>query len=286
MKAKQKAPARLEMKLKGLFYYVAGVLVIGSSIWLVVTGKVPTYTPRNAPAKTAPAARHPLTVVDVYDGDTITLANSKRIRYLGINTTEIGELFSEEARKLNRDLVLGKVVRLELDQQKTDSYGRMLAFVWVNRTNVNLELIRRGLAHLMFIPPNQKHYEDFLSAQREAQRAGLGIWASPEFQTPVRITSFHPGRGYLRIVNISSETLHLAGWSAENNRLQKYVFPDVSLSPGYSAVLHFGSGADDPDSRLLKLFWGLDQEIWDWPMPSVTLRDASGKQVAFKSAER
>jgi endonuclease YncB( thermonuclease family) len=279
------------MMRKDTVYYVAGVLVIAASIILVVTGKAPSYAPpaSGASRSAVRTERDPLTVVDVYDGDTVTLADGRHIRYLGINTTEIGETLSEEARERNKELTLGKVVRLELDEVKTDSYGRTLAFVWVGRTNVNLSLIREGLAHMMFIPPNVKHYDEFLEAQKEAQAKKRGLWGLEEFQTPVRITSFHPDRGYLRMVNITCGLLGLAGWSAQNDRGDVFRFPAMALKPGYSLVLNFGEGQDtqnperDPEKQIT-LYWGLKDKVWDWQSPSVRILDASGKQVAFKSA--
>ncbi|MHA2620295.1 MAG: thermonuclease family protein [bacterium JZ-2024 1] len=274
------------MKRKDILYYIAGALVIAGSILLVVSGRLPSFTQREIRGDLAIVTRErdPLTVVSVYDGDTITLADGRNIRYLGINTTEIGETFSEEARVANRDLVLGKVVRLELDEQTTDSYGRTLAFVWVNGTNVNLELIRKGLAHLLYIPPNRKHYDEFLAAQKEAQTQGRGFWSLKEFQVPVRITSFHPDRGYMRLVNISSETVPLGGWTAENDLNQRYTFPAVSLHPGFSLVFNFGKGEDQLDPENPQVYWGLEQAKWDRASASVTIRAANGTLIGFKSA--
>jgi len=54
-------------------------------------------------------------------------------------------------------------------------------------------------------------------------------------------------------------------------------------------VLDFGEGQDtqnperDPEKQIT-LYWGLKDKVWDWQRPSVRILDASGKQVAFKSA--
>jgi endonuclease YncB( thermonuclease family) len=279
------------MTRKGIFYYLAGLFVIGASIFLVVTGRAPTYAPKavSAPPASVRTERSPLTVTDVYDGDTVILADGRSIRYLGINTTEMGETLSEEAGQRNRELVMGKVVRLEMDEDEIDGYGRTLAFVWVGRTHVNLKLVREGLAHLMFIPPNKKHYDEFLEAQREAQREKRGLWGLKEFETPVRITSFHPDRGYLRMVNLRSSLLGLTRWTAENDRGEVFRFPEMALKPGYSLVLDFGEGEDRENPELnpekkITLYWGLSEKTRSSRNPSVRIRDASGNSVAFKSA--
>ena len=86
-----------------------------------------------------------------------------------------------EATEANRQLVEGQRVRLELDVQERDRYGRLLAYVWVERDGapvmVNAELLRLGYAQVMTTPPNVRHAELFLKLQREAREAGRGLWA-------------------------------------------------------------------------------------------------------------
>jgi endonuclease YncB( thermonuclease family) len=91
------------------------------------------------PASAAPGGL-PATVVRIVDGDTIQVRIADRlekVRYIGMNTPEIHhprkgeEPWGREASEVNRELVAGKQVRLELDVQERDRYGRLLAYVWV-----------------------------------------------------------------------------------------------------------------------------------------------------------
>jgi len=97
----------------------------------------------------------------VIDGDTVVLANGDRIRYIGINTPELhhpqkgAEYYAKEALNFNKELVLGKPVRLEFDKERFDRYGRTLAYVYLeDGTFVNKELVKRGYARTMAIKPN------------------------------------------------------------------------------------------------------------------------------------
>ncbi|MFC2072890.1 thermonuclease family protein [Chloroflexota bacterium] len=119
-------------------------------------------------------------VVEVIDGDTITVEGGYRVRYIGIDAPEVHpdlEAFGIEAREANRKLVAGKKVRLELDVSQTDKYGRLLRYVWVDDILVEAELVRQGLARAKAYPPDTK-YQDYLEQmQAEAIDASRGIWA-------------------------------------------------------------------------------------------------------------
>jgi len=119
-------------------------------------------------------------VIEVIDGDTITIAGGYRVRYIGIDTPEVHpdvEEFGIEAWQANRKLVEGKEVRLERDVSNTDKYGRLLRYVWIDNILVEAELVRQGLARAKAYPPDTK-YQDYLEQmEAEARDAGRGMWA-------------------------------------------------------------------------------------------------------------
>src|SRR5438445_10040591 len=126
------------------------------------------------------------TVVRIVDGDTIHVRLSDRVekvRYIGVNTPEVHhprkgeEPGGREAADVNRTLVAARHVRLEMDVQTRDRYGRLLAYVWVDDTMVNAELVRRGYAQVMTVPPNVRHQALFVKLQRDAREAGRGLWS-------------------------------------------------------------------------------------------------------------
>jgi micrococcal nuclease len=138
-------------------------------------------------AAQAPAGLEGL-VVRVVDGDTINVQIGERVekvRYIGVNTPELRhpsrgeEPGARQAHEVNRRLVEGRRVRLELDVQARDRYGRLLAYVWVGDTMVNAELLRLGFAQVMTVPPNVRHQALFTKLQRDARAAGRGLWGAP-----------------------------------------------------------------------------------------------------------
>ena len=127
-------------------------------------------------------------VVRIVDGDTIHVrvgTRVEKVRYIGVNTPELHhpnkgeEPGGHEATAVNRALVEARAVRLETDVQTRDRFGRLLAYVWVGDTMVNAELVRRGYAQVMTVPPNVRHQRLFVTLQREARDAGRGLWSPP-----------------------------------------------------------------------------------------------------------
>ncbi|MBW1789844.1 MAG: thermonuclease family protein [Deltaproteobacteria bacterium] len=120
----------------------------------------------------------------VLDGDTIRLRNGQSVRYLGIDSPEIGrdgkmdEFLAKEARDFNRRLVMDSKIRLAYDKEKTDRYGRRLAYVFLdNGEMVNALLVENGMAHVLSRKPNLKYSTLLLDCQKRAMEKGLGIWS-------------------------------------------------------------------------------------------------------------
>lgn len=118
----------------------------------------------------------------VIDGDTIELADGRKVRYIGIDAPEIAhgngksECFGEEAMVRNKDLVEGRDVRLEKDVSDTDKYGRLLRYVFVEDTFVNNVMVLDGFAEAKRYKPDTAFYVKFFSSQQQAQDEEAGMW--------------------------------------------------------------------------------------------------------------
>lgn len=116
----------------------------------------------------------------VIDGDTIELLSGERVRYIGIDAPEMRptvEPWAKEATEANREMVERQMVRLVLDVEERDRYGRLLAYVYVDDIFVNAELVRTGLATVLFYWPNVKHEDYFRELEEQAREERRGIWS-------------------------------------------------------------------------------------------------------------
>lgn len=122
------------------------------------------------------------TVTDIIDGDTVVIDSGEHVRYIGIDTPEKGMPFYEEAKRRNRELVLGKRVRLEICAiQPRDKYSRLLAYVYIGDICVNAKLIEEGYAQIYTNPPcGLEKVKEFLRLQRKARNEGRGLWGLEE----------------------------------------------------------------------------------------------------------
>ena len=128
-------------------------------------------------------------VSKITDGDTfyVTTSSSEKykIRLIGIDAPEtrnVGvkarkEYFGTEAKIFVTQLLKNKKVKLTFDVQKTDRYGRVLAYVYLeNGIFLNQYLVEKGYAVVSTFPPNVKFVEVFTKAEKSARNKKLGLW--------------------------------------------------------------------------------------------------------------
>jgi micrococcal nuclease len=122
------------------------------------------------------------TVTKVTDGDTITLSTGKKVRLLQIDTPELSEAecYSREARSalvslLNAPGQLSLMPDPKLDN--VDRYGRILRYVFIGKTNINLKLVEIGAAAPYFYKGEKGRYSaQILKAAQSAKDKSLGLW--------------------------------------------------------------------------------------------------------------
>ncbi len=130
-------------------------------------------------------------LVRVVDGDTIVVrvaGNEEKIRIIGINTPESVktnspvECFGKEAGEHISDLLeQSGTLRIETDptQDTRDSYGRLLAHVFIDDVNIGNQMVFDGYAYEFTYREPYIYQSDYRNAQTDARNNNRGLW-SPE----------------------------------------------------------------------------------------------------------
>lgn len=119
-------------------------------------------------------------VVGVADGDTITVLvaghDQVKIRLANIDAPEKAQPFGQRSKQAMSDLAFGKAV--ECNQSGLDRYGRTIAVCMVGGVDINLAMVKAGMA---WVYRKYAHNApDYYSAEDDAHRQRLGLWADQE----------------------------------------------------------------------------------------------------------
>lgn len=122
-------------------------------------------------------------VEHIFDGDTLQLADGRKVRLIAVNTPELGrdgepdQAFARQALRATEEFIGSDPVYLRMGVQAQDRYGRTLAHVFNRRGESLAEyLIAKGLAFHVAIEPNSQGAECFSGREAQARKAALGLW--------------------------------------------------------------------------------------------------------------
>ncbi len=120
------------------------------------------------------------TAIRIIDGDTFELLTSNkrpiRIRLFGIDAPEKNQEFGTASKQVLASRIFQKKVIVE--KVNTDRNGRMVAVVYCDGVDINLYMIRSGMAwHFTRYSKRQ----DYANAEQAARSEKVGLWshASP-----------------------------------------------------------------------------------------------------------
>lgn len=142
-----------------------------------------------------------VTLASCTDGDTAHFyidGKDTKVRFLAINAPEYTkekEPFGKEASEyVCRKLKEANTITLEYDDgsDKTDKYDRVLAWVYVDGTLLQKELIEQGLAEVKYLYGDYAYTKELQTLEKEAKAQKLGMWSETtkhEEQVPYMMTA-------------------------------------------------------------------------------------------------
>jgi micrococcal nuclease len=152
------------------------------SLPLLVVLLLPITAPLGAPAEES------VRVAAVIDGDTLVLADERRVRLVGIDAPRapLGAApdmiwrQGEAAKAALAELASGRFVTLRYGGAPSDRYGRALAQLYrEDGLWLQGEMLRRGMARVHSYADNRALVAEMLGIEDEARRARRGLWRDP-----------------------------------------------------------------------------------------------------------
>ncbi len=214
----------------------------------------------------------------IVDGDTIKAGNLT-IRLLGINTPERGEQYHDEAENFLASLIENKTVKLEFGKDRTDRYGRTLAYLFLDVVNINQKQIDNGFANYYFPSGKDSHYNDFTNAWNECLQNNKNLCekSNDKCSSCIELKSFKGQTIILK--NKCSFSCDLTGWDIKDEGRKHFSFPNYILNSNDEVNVIVGNKSNYDNN----LFWNQKDYVWTKTGDTLFLRDKEGKLVLWDS---
>jgi micrococcal nuclease len=126
-------------------------------------------------------------VLKVLDGDTFLVRVQGRVEHVRLREIDAPEIahpkkigqepWGRRAKNFAQSMVKGKTVWLALEErEERDKYQRLLAYVFLDHTFLNREMVISGNAFFYPGPFRGKHAAELQEAEEVARQKGLGVW--------------------------------------------------------------------------------------------------------------
>lgn len=241
----------------------------------------------------SPPSQNTALVSRVIDGDTVELQSGERVRLLGINTPERGQLYYQEAKNRLKELIENKTVILEKDVEDKGKYGRLLRFIFLGNENINVKMVEEGYATLYILRSGMKYEKELKDAWNECLENEVGLCkpsSDPCNNRCIGIYYFHwnaEGNDcdnlndeYVTFKNTCNLSCNLTAWTVKDESSRDpYIFPDFVLGSEATVMLYTGCGNDTET----ELYWCSSGKtcnaIWNNNGDTLYLRNSDGELV-------
>ena len=161
------------------------------------------------------------TIRYVHDGDTLHLVDGRKVRLIGINTPELArdskpaEPYAVAATDALKALFKDdKSIALLYGKDRKDHYGRFLAHALLaDGQNVQIILLKQGLAQVITIPPNTRFASCYLEVEHQARCDKAGLWQNTNILEAKQLQNSHLGfhliRGKVENIQINDKGIWL-----------------------------------------------------------------------------
>jgi len=225
-------------------------------------------------------------VARVIDGDTVELEDGSKVRLLGVNAPEKGQLCFEQAKEKLEERTLNKTIFLETDGDEIDDYNRLLRYIWVGTNLVNKELLEDGLAHVYTYGADLKYATDFYAAQQDAMESDKCLWPKSEYADCISISKFqfdaedndneNLNQEFVVFKNSCEGDINMTGWTIKDESASNmYTFSVFTAESDEEFTLFSGKRVDTNT----EIYWGRTRAVWNNNGDTLFFRDKQGDLV-------
>jgi micrococcal nuclease len=218
-------------------------------------------------------------VIRVIDGDTLEIANKEDVRFLGINAPERGEAYYTDAKEFLNGLTFNKTVKLEFGRERYDQYNRILAYVFVDEMNVNIEAIRNGYANVYLL--DDRRYERELNIAWDkciAKEINICEKSKDRCAECIELKEFDFLNEKIILYNRCDFECSMNNWHIKDEGRKKFKFGNYSLESKSGVSIIIGEGRNNKTT----LFWKGEEYVWTKRGDTLFLRDDEEKLVLWE----
>lgn len=118
------------------------------------------------------------------DGDTAHFkieGTVEKVRFIAVDTPELtsNDFYAKEAMQFTcSTLEKAKRIEIEIDPKakERDKFGRMIAWIYVDGTLLQEQLVKYGYARVHYIYDDYMHLDSLRTLEKEAKRNNVGMW--------------------------------------------------------------------------------------------------------------
>jgi len=221
-----------------------------------------------------------LKVERIIDGDTIVVENNTHIRLLGINTPEKGEKYYNEAKDFLTKLVTNKTIKVEYGNERYDKYQRTLAYLFLDEKNLNVEIVKNGLAN-PYIYGNDKYELDLRESWKKCISSNKNLCEKSKdvCSNCIELKELDVEEQKIIFYNKCSYNCGLTNWEIKDEGRKKFIFGGFILRSGRNVGIIVGNKTNTEDV----LYWNQKDYVWTKDGDTLFLRDKNGFLVLWEN---
>ena len=188
-----------------------------------------------------------------------------------------------EAGEFPKNQALNKSIPMKHGKDRTDRYGRILAYAFSGNENVNLKLIKEGLAGYYFPSGKDKHYDEFVTAWKECVEEQINLCEKSEKSRSecIELKEFNPQTETPIFYNKCGFSRSLENWTIKDEGRKKFTFGNFTLDGQNQIRIVTEKAVTRREKNTL--YREGESYVWTRSGDTLFLRDDDGKLVLWRN---